>query len=366
MKGRMWGLLVWVLVVGLVAGCGQRITAEEIVERMRETLDSTRDAHAVVVADAQVQGMALAVTLEVWEQAPNRLRVEVLDASLPEFDGMVMVTDGEQAWLYEPASNKVSVGEAGVMDMPLPYEVLGQLQEVVQGILDTSNVELAGEETVAGREAYRLVLSPKEEADGPFVIPGPWQAMLWTDKEEWYVLKAEVESETVGSGSLEVQSFELNSGLADDLFVFQVPEGVEVVDVAQARSGPLTLEEAREQVDFHLLVPGYVPDGATLIEVGWIGDAADPEYDAIVLHYNHAASASFTILQAVPAPEAQDTIDAPGVERVEVTVRGQQAWLVTQASLDRRFVAWTENGVYINIGGQIGQEELLKVAESLE
>lgn len=365
-NGRVWRLVVLVMLVALAAGCGQRITAEEIVERMRETLDTTRDAHAVLVADAQVQGMALALTAEVWEQAPNRFRIDVREASMPEFDGLVMVVDGDQAWLYEPAGNRVQVGEAGVMDMPLPQEVLGHLQEVIQSVLDASDVELKGEEMVAGHEAYRLMLTPKEGEDTPQVILGGAQVTLWVDKEEWYVLRAEFESEALGSGGLEVQSFELNPGLPDDLFVFEVPEGAEVVDVTGSVSGPLTLDEARERVDFRLLVPAYVPDGATLIEVAWIGDALDPEYDAIVLQYNHAPDASFTVMQAFPAPKMEEPLDAPGVERTEITVRGYQARLVTEDRLDRRFVVWTENGVYINIGGQIPEEELLRVAESLE
>jgi outer membrane lipoprotein-sorting protein len=363
---RLWWWVVAVMLVPLVAGCGQRITAEEIVERMRETLDTTRDAHAVLVADAQVQGMALALSAEVWEQTPNRFRIEVLDASLPEFDGMVMVVDGEQAWLYEPASNRVRVGEAGVMDVPLPQEMLGHLQEVIQGVLDASDVELVGEDTVAGHEAYTLVLTPKEGEDVPQVIPAGGEATVWVDKEEGYVLKAEFDSEALGRGSLEVQSFELNPGLPDELFAFEIPDGAEVIEVTGSMSAPLTLDEARERVDFQLLVPAHLPDGATLIEVAWIGDALDPEYDAIVLQYDLAPGASFAVMQAFPAPQAEEQAGAPGVDRTEITVRGHQGWLVTHERLDRRFVTWTENGVHINIGGQISEEELLKVAESLE
>ncbi|HSJ57117.1 MAG TPA: DUF4367 domain-containing protein [Anaerolineae bacterium] len=359
MKSRLWGLVALVLVAGLIAGCGERVTAEEIVERVRETVDSTRDAHAVVVADAQVQGMALAVTAEVWEQMPNRFRVQVLEASQPELVGTTMVTDGQQAWLYEPTENRVMVGAAGELDMPLPQEVLGHLQEAIQGVLDASTVELSGEETVAGHDTYRLVLTPKEGAEAQPALLSSGTTTLWVDQEEWFVLKVLFESEALGRGSLEVQSFELNPGLPDDLFTFEIPEGAEVVDVKANAPVHLSLEQARAQAGFPLLVPAYVPAGATLIDVYLVSGT-------VVMDYNHASEASFTILQASPAPEVEDTREVPGVERQEVTVHGQPAWLVTQPQMDRRFVTWTENGVYINIGGQIGEEELLKVAESLE
>lgn len=359
MKSRAWVWVALILVVGLVAGCGQRITAQEIVERMRETVDNTRDAHAVVTADVQVQGMALAVTAEVWEQAPNRFRARVLASSRPELVGTTMVTDGQQAWLYEPASNRVTVGAAGELDMPLPQEVLGHLQEAIQGVLDASEAELIGQELVAGHDTYRLVLTPKEGVEMQPGLLSSGTTTLWVDQEQWFVLKVLFESQALGTGSLEVSSFELNAGLPDELFTFQVPEGAEVVDVESSAPVHLTLEEAKEQAGFSLLVPGYVPPGATLIDVYAVSGA-------VVMEYNHAADASFTILQASPAPEAEATRQAPGVERKEVMVHGQPASLITQEQIGRRFVTWTENGVYINVGGQIGEEDLLKVAESLE
>jgi hypothetical protein len=82
---------------------------------------------------------------------------------------------------------------------------------------------------------------------------------------------------------------------------------------------------------------------------------------AIVLHYDHS-TISFTIMQG-PSPTAEEI---PIGERTEVTVRGQTATLITDAALGNSLLTWMEDGVTTVIAGRIGQDEILKVAESLQ
>jgi hypothetical protein len=117
---------------------------------------------------------------------------------------------------------------------------------------------------------------------------------------------------------------------------------------------PLTLDEAQEQIGFALLVPAYVPEGATLIDVFKVGEA-------LALHYDHSTT-SFTIVQgSLPQPMRR----APSGEPTEITVRGQTASLIVD-SMGNSFLTWTENGVDVFIAGHIAQDEILAVAESLQ
>jgi outer membrane lipoprotein-sorting protein len=337
----------------VLAGCESKITAEEIVAKMQETVENTDDAHAVVTVNVNVQGIEMSVTAEVWEKMPHKFRAEVIEASQSELAGMTLVSDGQQTWYYDPARNRVMVGSMGEVETPLPQEMFSSLQEVIQEMLDDSNIELVGEEAVAGYEAYKLTLSPKEDADSEF-YPGDGTATLWVDKEQWIVLKATYEADTLGQGDMEVQSFELNPGLADDLFHFEVPEGVEVIDVEAQQPQPLTLDEAMAQADFPLLVPDYVPESATLIEVFKVTDS-------FVLRYDHSPQVSFTIVQG---PEL--TSPPPLGESQAITVRGQSATVITDEAGGNTFVYWTENGVTVTVAGHISLDEALMVAESLE
>jgi outer membrane lipoprotein-sorting protein len=351
---KVWIALSLFLALSLaLAGCGQQITAEEIVAKMQETVENTQDAHAIVSASVNAQGIELSARAEVWEQSPNKLRAQVLEASEPDLVGTLMVSDGQQGWLYEPNRNRVTVGPVEQIDTPLPQEMLTELQYVIQEMLDASDLELVGEEQVAGQQAYKLTLSPKEGAEQEF-LPGNGTATLWVDKEQWIVLKATYEASNLGQGSLEVHSYEMNPGLADDLVTFEIPEGAEVVDVEAQQPTFLTLEEAKAWPAFQVLVPDYVPQGTTLIQVFEV-------QDTIVLGYNHSADASFTIMQGpelirqMPSGEAQD-----------MEVRGQTATLISDEDLGFTFLNWVENEVTITIAGRIDLEEALQVAESMK
>ncbi|MCL7452763.1 MAG: DUF2092 domain-containing protein [Anaerolineae bacterium] len=346
------GLSLLLVLSLLLAGCGQRITAEEIVTRMRETLEATEDASAVVSASVDAQGIQMSATAKVWEKSPGYLRAEVLEASRPALVGAIVVTDGEQAWYYDPGRNVVLTGPIGEVDMPLPQEMLLELQGTIQFVLDASEVTLAGEETVAGHDAYKLTLTPKDDGSAT-IFPGNGTATLWVDKEQWMVLKAQYEAGSFGQGGLEVQEYTLNPGLSEDLFTFQAPEGAEVVQVGEQQAMPLTLEEARAQAGFPLLVPDYVPGDATLVEVLKAGDS-------IIFRYDHSPDVAFTLVQghelAGPPPLGGEQ---------GIRVRGQDATAITDEVGGNTFLYWTENGVTISVAGHIELDEALQVAESL-
>jgi outer membrane lipoprotein-sorting protein len=336
-----------------LAGCGQKITAEEIVAKVQETVESTQDAHAVVTASVNAQGIEFSARAELWEKTPNKGRAVVIEASDPKYVGTTMVSDGQQAWLYEPARNLVTTGSTGEVEMPLPQELLTSLQDVIQHMLDNSNVELVGEEAVAGRDAYKLTLSAQEDS-GQELFPGNGTATLWVDKEQWFILKATYEAGTFGQGTMEVQSFELNPGLADDLFTFQVPDGAKVIDIQSQQPEPMTLIEATQYPGFHVLIPEYVPEGATLVSIFKSGES-------IILRYDHSTQVSFAIVQG---PELAS--QPPLGESQNVTVRGESATVITDEAGGNTFLYWTENGITVTVAGHIGLDEAIQVAESLK
>ncbi len=353
MSQRIWIAGTLLLVLGLVlTGCGEKLTAEEIVARMQETVETTEDAYAVVTANVNAQGIEMSATAEIWEKSPNKVRVKVLEASEPDLVGTILVSDGQQGWYYEPARNVVMVGSADEVETPLPQQMLSELERVLQQVLEVSNVELRPDEEVIGRQTYVLELSPKEDAEQQ-LFPGNGSATLWVDQEQWIVLKATYDGGTFGQGTMVVQEFEMNPGLDEDLFTFQVPDGAKVVDIESQQPVALTLDEARAQAGFPLLVPEYVPAGATLIEVFRMGES-------FVLRYDHSAQVAFTVIQGLelagPPPLGQAQ---------QITVRGQGATAITDEAGGNTFLYWTENGVTVTVAGHIGLDEALQVAESL-
>jgi outer membrane lipoprotein-sorting protein len=351
-KRWFFGLGLLVAVSILVVGCQSHPTAEEIVVKLKEVEAKTEDAHAVLVIDVEGQGADENLTVEVWEKKPDKFRAEVLNSDNPEHAGAVTVADGQQVWVYQPSKNEVVVGEVGSEEPSSPRDMIREVDKVIQRALDTSDVTMAGEEDVAGRTTYKLELTPTDDEDA--LLPPGSSATLWVDKDDWFVLQAEISGDLLGRGWMSVSSFELNTGLGDDIFQFDVPEGVQVTDMEDKRPTPITLDEARARADFPLLLPGYVPEGVTLIEVLAMGQA-------IILRYDHSPI-SFTIIQG----SGDDTMPLPaGGQGSEITVRGQTATLFSDGA-SSNLLTWTENGVVITIAGHISQDEILKVAESLQ
>jgi outer membrane lipoprotein-sorting protein len=335
----------------LLVACQGKPTAEEIVAKLKEVEASTEDAHAVLELSIEGQGMDEELAVEVWEKKPNKFRAEVLETSDPELSGAVSVADGHQVWMYQPSQNEVLAGEVGPGEPSSPREMIQFVDEVIQRVLDTSDVKLVGEEEVASRATYKLELTPKDDEEA-FLPVG--KATLWVDQERWIVLQAHFNGEILGEGWMRVRSFEFNTGLGDDLFRFEIPEGAQVTNIEDKRPTPITLDEARAQADFPLLLPSYLPEGVTLVDVLAVDEA-------FILHYDHSTT-SFTIIQG----SINDRMSLPsGSQKTEVSVRGQTATLISDEGAGS-LLTWTENGVTITIAGHVSQDELLKVAESLQ
>jgi outer membrane lipoprotein-sorting protein len=288
----------------------------------------------------------------VWEKKPNQFRAEVLDASDPEHMGAITVASGGQVWMYHPSRNEVVVGEVGPDEPASPRDLLQSVDEVIQRVLDTSEVKLVGEEDVAGRKTYKLDLTPTDDEEA--LLPVGGQATVWVDQENWVILKAHVTGDLVGEGWMTVESFELDPDLDDSVFHFEAPEDARITDLDDLRPKPVTLDEARAHVDFPLLVPGYLPDGVTLVEALTMGEA-------VILHYDHSAT-SFTVVQGT----IDDRMPLPtGTQETEVSLRGGTATVFSDGA-GSNLLTWEEDGVVITIAGHISQDEIVKVAESLQ
>jgi outer membrane lipoprotein-sorting protein len=339
------------MVALLLGGCQKRPAAEEIVAKLQEVEAGTEDAHAILEISAKGEGMDEELVVEVWEKKPNKFRAELLEANDPELAGAISVTNGQQFWAYQPSQNEVVVGEVGP-DEPSSFRgAIRDIEDMIRQVLDATDAKLAGEEDVAGVATYKLELTPRE-GDETF-LPAGSKATLWVDQERWVVLQAHFSGGIAGEGWMRVRSFELNAGIADDRFQFQIPEGAEVTKAEDKQPKHLTLDEARAQADFTLLVPTYVPEGVTLVDVLTMGEA-------FILHYDHSTT-SFSVIQGF----SDGVREAPTGQKTKVTVRGQTANLIAD-SLGNNFLTWVEDGLTITIAGRISQDEILQVAESLQ
>jgi len=183
--------LVSLLGATLFAACsrGDTVTAQQIMDGIKQTRETTEDAHAVaaisMTGNSNRDGNFV---IETWLRKSDKKdaagkplsqsHIKVIQASRDELADSEIVNDGETVWIYNPKQNRVITGKlrdlqqgsAGTQD---PTAQMMRMQEQLQELIDGSNVEiLADNETVAGMAAWKVKLTPKPETAQQLQIGG--------------------------------------------------------------------------------------------------------------------------------------------------------------------------------------------------
>ncbi len=224
-------------------------------------------------------------------------------------------------------------------------------QALVQQLLDASDVTLAGTESVSGNPTYKLQFVPKS-GKSPQSLAGA-TGSLWVDQNRWLPLQGSFNAGSIGQGQVTVKTVELNIGVPDSRFQFQIPAGAKVVDADSLRPQHLTLSDAQKSAGFTLLQPTFVPNGATLVDVLKSGNA-------IILRYE-SSSGAFAIAQGI-----DETNKPAGGTGKSVPVRGTTGTIYTNADGSRVLLVWTENGRTSSVSGALSSQDALHIAESLK
>ncbi|MEI7645010.1 MAG: DUF4367 domain-containing protein [Chloroflexales bacterium] len=370
---RTFGLISLIISSLLLGACAAKLpAADEIVAKMEAARASTQDVHATVGIAFTSPDTTGTMVIEGWMQKlPDaadgrpqaRVRAEVREASQADMVGTLLVSDGAQFWLYNPAKNTVVTGTAAELRQQAPTSPAGatqMLQDVVQKGLDAVDLKVIGEEQVAGKNTWKVTVTPKPETSSKLNLAGMIAGTMWIDEGMALPLKLNVDASDFGSGTVEVRTIELNVGMSADLFSYTPPAGAKIVQAADLAAQMLpkaaTLDEARSSVSFTLREPGYLPAGMAMVEVRVVGT------DTVILNYNGGGS-SMSLVQS-NGDVGGDRTPPAGSNTQQVTVRGQPATLITsegQGSLLR----WEEGGIRTVIAGTLSGNEAVKVAEGL-
>lgn len=387
-KRNLWILIgIVVFVAALVSGFVlMQTSAEDILVQTLETAKTITNGHAVVAIDLDTIEQDGSGTVEVWarrgEDGPGAFRVEVLEASEEKAQGAVIVSDGEILWAYSPQENKVFVGtpeeaQAMMEENEFLASEFGQFhdgkegkpetgeqehpenaEEAVQKLLEYFNVGKSGSETVAGETADQLKLEPIPEQ-----MPSEYAAVggiinLWIGQNSSIPLALEFTGSSLGELSVTVLEYEINAGLDDILFTFEVPAGAEVVTFADLEPKSLTLEEAGESVEFEFLTPAETPPGSTLVDILEVRGA-------IVQRYTLPEGGSFTVAQGIIEQDSDES-RTPSIESQSVDVRGTTGQLFEADSGDQVLLTWNEGELFYSVAGDLTPEQALAIAESLQ
>ncbi len=336
----------------------------DIVNQMVSTLQAASNGHAVIAFTGSTPDKNQSGTVEIWAKklansanptlADYAFRVEVRNSSDAKMLGDIAIGDGTNFWGYSPSQKTVWTGTVTQL-MQMHNDSSSATPEtpqaLVQKLFDTSNVTLAGTETVAGHSAYKLQFVP--QAGKVPQAAAEATGSLWVDSARSLPLQAALNVGSTGKGNITATEIELNTDISKVSFAFSIPAGVKVVPIQDLQPQHLTLNDADKAAGFKVLKPAYIPSGATLVDVLKVGPT-------IVLRYE-SSQGSFSITQGV-----QNKTGALRSSGQSVTIRGTTGTIYTGSTGKELSLVWSENGRTYSVSGALSSQDAVKIAQSLQ
>ncbi|HEX6293221.1 MAG TPA: DUF2092 domain-containing protein [Herpetosiphonaceae bacterium] len=374
------GSLVGLLGLLLAACAPQEVTADEIMRRMEAARNNLKTAHVIADVSLTTPERNGSFTVEAWAEKTDqtdaagkpigKLHAKVLNASEQDVVGSEFVSDGDTFWLYHPKANKVITGkrsdlkqgQAGAAD---PAAQMLRMQEMLQQLIDGSNVTIENRsEQVAGRDTWKIRLTPKPETQQQLQLGNVIDTTLWVDKQSDLPVKALIDAKDLGRLEATATTLDLNQPIDGDHFSFTPPAGADVINAAEiakkARPQATTLDEARTQASFPVLAPATLPDGVQLDEVQLLNMRGE------TVIQNYSGTINFSLVQGKGRFPGEGSMP-DGAQTQQVTVRGQSATLITGGGAQQgTLLRWQEQGVTIVIAGTLTPDEASRIAESLK
>lgn len=356
----------------------ERLTEAEILSRLATAPEEAPPFRATVAVEQTVipdgligasEGDAAGgpQTARIWRGGPDQVRAELQG----ENGDKVLVKNGAAFSVYDGASNTLRTGQKpsgaeGPPEAVSPEEIDRFLAE----ISPTSDLAAGEPVELAGRWAYPLTLTPKDESQTLVE-----EAEVLIDAEAFVPLRFELFAEDVPEpvASYEAQDFEVGP-VPERRFQFETPPGATVEEI-EPKNGERhegkrddfteprkveSVEEAGELAGFPVEGLPEAPGGRELEEIRVIGDAAVLRYGSgwgtMVLAEKKGGGGAAQI------PEAEEgrgeglqvpTVDLGGVEAREVSTPVGTV------------LTWNDGGISYTLAGSVTAAELEGAARGL-
>lgn len=164
--------------------------------------------------------------LRVWYSGPDKTRVALM-GTLGETD---VIRNGKDLWMWSSKENKAvhrTISDADTKAHPLPQDLPLTPQEAADRALaavdPTTEVTVGRSATIAGRDAYELVLAPRDKAS----LVG--QVRIAIDAKEYVPLRLEIYPKDSDQTAFQIAFTQVDFARPDDAqFRFNPPPGAEV------------------------------------------------------------------------------------------------------------------------------------------
>lgn len=351
-------VLTFIVVALFSSGCMEKnLSAEQIAAQMMDKENNTRDYSYTMHVTSYFGGEIKETETKTMFKKPNMIKSIVTEPG--KENKTIIVSDGEILWSYTPDTNTVTK-----MKISKPSELTeNDYTNIIDDILNDTNVTVLGVENVDGRKTYLLETTPKEN-DGDYELI--YKTKIWVDQETWMPLRYETYN---GDGNrtmkLEIQDLKVNTGIPDSEFKFEIPEGAKIVDMGEIKlPEELSLEEARKKASFKILTPDYLPEGY--------------EFNSSMIYNNSQFSPENQISETVELTYIKDkaiinlaetvsknqSSDATVMDKGEnIQINGIDGKYLSMGKT--KLLTWKLGDVNLSLYASLEKDEMLKVAESI-
>ena len=347
MKKQIAAVLV-VLAIVLIAGCTDQMSAEQIAAKMTAQQESIEDFSATMVMTSSFGGETDTTQMKIMTKMPDKTRSEIIEPA--ELAGTLTVRNGNTMWMYDPAKNQVT-------KMTLPEDEAFEMDytKIIKDLMDENDISYKGTENLDGRSTYVIEATPKDESKREFFS----KTCVWVDRENWMLLGMEMYDQD-GNPMVKVQYEDVtfNTGIPDSEFIFEIPEGAEVVESALEERMPekMTLEEARANVSFDVKTPSYLPDGYEFGHAMVLGG----EQETVSLQYTNGDERLY--ISEWLSDDTEQHESKMG-EPEMVSINGADGEFTSMFGMNT--IKWSVDDIDYSLSGILEKDELIRVAESL-
>ena len=350
-------------------------SAEEIVSNMQMEMDSLEDYSFTMYVNSTSREQNPEIHEIIWKK-PDLMKMTILS---PDKDTeVIMVSDGDFQRIYSSESKTVFKTEVSDNFDGLKLFEPNVYAEFLNGIiLNGKLLSLLRTENIDGKNAYVLELTPSEKNES-----FQWKSKIWVDGENWMLIRCELyDNEGNPYLDIEIRDVKLNTGIPDSEFEFKVPDGaqVKVLGPEDFKSEPkkMTLEEAKELIDFKILTPEYLPEGyefnystvsssmdtpySTFVHSGF-SVFAGQHYEKITLVYTKGDN-EIRIIEGVSEkslPEIQDFES----EGEYIQVNNMNGTISPIFGGNMKALTWQDEELEVTIISSLDKAKLLNIAES--
>jgi outer membrane lipoprotein-sorting protein len=237
--------ILMLLSIALLAGCVE-MSADQIASEMQKKYENIKDYKGTLVLSMSFDGESRESGMDFMYRLPDKSWMKVTKG---DGAGDIVVSNDTTMWSYNSTANEVTIMELPKTEMDNPSQA--DYGKIIKDMLKRNDIKMPGSEKIGDRDTFILELTPKNLTNATIFL----KQKLWVDKETWMPLRMETfDKDGKPIMTMEYRNVEFNTGIPDSEFEFKIPQGAKVISRKITPPKEMTLDEARQTVNFTVVV----------------------------------------------------------------------------------------------------------------